>query len=63
MYYKRASHNQYIGCLESLVDDIVRRVCEYLNVGLLIVNHKLEVREELTPSETLLDEEFLDTIL
>jgi len=63
MYYKRASHNQYIGCPDSLVDDIVRGICEYLNVGLLVVSTKLEVEEELEPGETLLDEEFLDAIL
>ena len=49
VYYKKASHNQYIGCPDSLVDDTVYDICRYLNVGLLIVDRKLEVTEELKP--------------
>jgi len=63
VYYKRGSHNQYIACPESLVDDTVYDICEYLNVGLFTVNNKLEVSEELKPAKTLLDEEFLEAIL
>ena len=63
VYYKRGSHNQYIGCPDSLVDDTVYDICRYLNVGLLIVDRKLEVTEELKPAETLLDEELLEAIL
>ena len=63
VYYKKASHNQYIGCPDSLVDDTVYDICRYLNVGLLIVDRKLEVTEELKPAKTLLDEELLESIL
>jgi len=63
VYYKKGSHKQYIGCPESLVDDTVYDICNHLNVGLLTVNEKQEVNEELKPSETLLDNEILDAIL
>jgi len=64
VYYKMASHSRYIGCSDSLVDDTFRDICEYLNVGLLTVNNRLEVEEKLEPRKTLLqEEELLDAIL
>lgn len=63
MYYKRASHNQYIGCPDSLVDDTVYDICKHLNVGLITVDNRLEVNEELKPNKSLLDEDLLNAVL
>ncbi len=63
VYYKKGSHQQYIGCPESLMDDTVYDICNYLNVGIITVNDRLEANEELKPAKSLLDEELLETIL
>lgn len=62
-YYKRGSHEQYIGIPETLVDDTLYDIVEYLNVGLLTVDHKLRVHEELVPKHGLLKLENLEEIL
>ncbi len=63
VYYKVASHNQYIGCPTSLVNDTVYEICKYLGVGIFIVDKELEVIEELKPAKNLLNEDLLESIL
>ncbi len=63
VYYKKGSHQQYIGCPESLMDDTIYDICNYLNVGIITVNDRLEANEELKPAKSLVDEELLETIL